>query len=265
MSTNPKTIAFFGATGDCAGHCLAYALEAGYTCIALARTPSKLTQAMKAKGVSATILDSNLTIIQGDAKDPVAVKKTLTAPSGGIVSHIVSGVGSNPKLQWSIFYPVTLHDPTICQDVGSTILTAATELARETSTPPEQRPYFLNMSTTGIPAKGCPRDVPLLFHALYVYGLHVPHVDKKVLQEALTAHMQKPAEERAFRGFTNVKASLLVDGEGRGLGDVREGPEEKPAVGYTIQRKDVGKWMFERGLKEEVKGEYLNKSVTITY
>lgn len=265
MSSSPKTIAFFGATGDCAGHCLAFALQAGYSCIALARTPAKLTEAMKAKGVPTSALDNNLTIIQGNAKDPVAVKKTLTTASGGMVSHIVSGVGSLPKLQWSLRYPVTLHDPTICQDVGSTILAAATELARETSTPPAQRPYFVNMSTTGIPAKDCPRDVPLLFYGLYVYGLHVPHVDKKVLQEALAAHMQQPEQERGLRGFTNVKASLLMDGEGYGLEIVREGPEEKPAVGYTIQRKDVGRWMFERGVEEEMKREYLNKSVTITY
>ncbi|KAI7080755.1 hypothetical protein KC327_g10 [Hortaea werneckii] len=44
-----STLAFFGATGDCAGYCLAQALNAGYDCRALARTPAKLTASLKNK------------------------------------------------------------------------------------------------------------------------------------------------------------------------------------------------------------------------
>ncbi|KAF2158850.1 hypothetical protein M409DRAFT_71411 [Zasmidium cellare ATCC 36951] len=265
MADVPKTIAFFGATGDCASYCLARALQAGYTCTALARTPSKLTASLNAKHVRSSDLDTYLTIIHGDAKDPIAVKKALTAPSGGMVSYIVSGVGSTPKFQWNLWYPITLEDPTICQDIGKTILAAATELANDTSTPAPQRPFLLNVSTTGIPAKGCPRDVPLLFYPFYMYGLHATHVDKSILEAAFAAHINKAEKERGIRAFVNVKPSLLLDGEGRGLGGVREGPEDAPAVGYTIQRADVGKWMFERGLKEGLRSEYVNRSVTITY
>lgn len=91
-------------------------------------------------------------------------------------------------------------------------------------------------------------------------------MDKKVLQEELARYIKdKPESERGIKGFVNVKASLLVDGEGLGLEQVREGTEERPAVGYTIQRRDVGRWMFERAVEREVKGEYLNKGVVISY
>ena len=73
----PPKVAFFGATGDCAGYCLANALNAGYDCVALARTPAKLTKSMKDKGVNVEALDQHLTIVEGNVKDVEAVKKAL--------------------------------------------------------------------------------------------------------------------------------------------------------------------------------------------
>ncbi|KAF2480780.1 hypothetical protein BDY17DRAFT_302384 [Neohortaea acidophila] len=252
------TVAFFGATGDCAGYCLSSALKAGFNCIALARTPSKLTNSMKAKGVSTTTLDSHLTIVSGDVKD-VSTVQTALQLNGRVVDYIVSGIGGLPKLQWSLWEPVTLNDPTICQDAGATILRALQGLQVE------QKPTFINVSTTGISPRSVPRDVPLLFVPLYHWFLSVPHADKQVLEEKLAAHTKLPEKERGLRAYVNVKPSLLMDGAGCGLQAVRVGVDEKPAVGYTIQRKDVGTFMFERLVKTGVPQEWLNKSVSVTY
>lgn len=260
-STSSPTIAFFGATGDCAGYCLAAALNAGYDCVALARTPSKLTASQKAKGVSTQALDAHLTIIEGNVKDVAAVKRTLVC-NGKMANVIVSGIGGTPALQWSIWQPVTLTDTTICQDAGATILQAVKEVTPESET--SQKPVLINVSTTGISPPGVPRDIPFIYIPFYRWALHVPHVDKAVLEEKLQEHMQLPEPHRGLSAYVNVKPTLLFDGPGRGVEAIRTGIDEKPAIGYTIQRKDVGEFMFEK-LVKGVPAEWRNKGVSITY
>ena len=251
-------IAFFGATGDSAGHCLAYTLNAGYDCVALARTPAKLTQSMKDKNVSASALDQHLTIIQGDVKDVSAVKSALQI-NGIVVDTIVSGIGLPPIFNWSFRTPFTIADPDICKGAGATILQALEQLK------PARKPFLINISTTGIPPKGKPRDVPLAYLFLYPYFGHVMHEDKRILEANLAAHVRLPEGQRGIRGFVNVKPSLLMDGEGKGLDAIRQGVDEEPAVGYSIQRKDVGLWMFTNLLEADVKSGWVNKSVSLTY
>jgi hypothetical protein len=66
MSTTP-TIAFFGATGDCAGYCLAACLRTKYTCTALARSSQKLQASLSGKGISPERSNPNfLTITQSE-------------------------------------------------------------------------------------------------------------------------------------------------------------------------------------------------------
>lgn len=88
-----RTVAFLGATGDCAGYCLAAALQDGtFNCRALVRTPQKLHTSLQAKGVSEQRSQSHLTVIQGNAKDVEAVKQLLVA-EGELVDIIVFGIG----------------------------------------------------------------------------------------------------------------------------------------------------------------------------
>ncbi|KAK4541601.1 hypothetical protein LTR36_007898 [Oleoguttula mirabilis] len=253
------SVAFFGATGGCAGHCLAFSLKAGYDCTALARTPAKLTEAMKTKGVSAESLDSHLTVIQGDVRDIEAVKRTLQLPNGAVVEDIVSGIGTYPRFAWSLWRPLIQPDATLCRDAVATILRALQQLK------PSKKPLFINMTTTGISSPGKPRDVPVLFVPLYHWLLAAPHEDKRGVVELLAEHVRLPVGERGIEGYVNVKASLLTDGEGTGLQAVREGVEEKPAVGYMIARQDVGLWVFERLIKSETRAEWMCKSASITY
>jgi hypothetical protein len=263
MSNPSKTIAFFGATGDSAGYCLANCLKANYACSALARTPSKLTASMKAKGVDSAILDKNLTIVQGDVRDTEAVKQTLQRSSGKVADVMVVGIGAYPVFNWSFREPFVQQDPTVCQDAGKTILKALQEM--KATTVSGGKPLMVNVSTTGIPTKGKPWDVPWWFSWLYRVLLHNAHVDKIVLQEHLADHVQLPENEKVISGYINAKASLLMDGEALGVEKVREGSEDTPVIGYTIRRADVGGWIFERLIKQEPRQDYMNKGVTITY
>lgn len=84
------------------------------------------------------------------------------------------------------------------------------------------------------------------------------------MQENLKAHMQLEEEERVLAAFTDVKASLLMDGEGVGWERLRVGDSMRPAVGYTVKRQDVGDFVFERLVKGEWEGTWVNDSVTLT-
>lgn len=83
------------------------------------------------------------------------------------------------------------------------------------------------------------------------------------MQEAIAEDVKTAGS--GIGAFINVKPSLLLDGEGKGLEKVRIGTEDEPAVGYTIQRGDVGKFIFERLINVDMKAEWLNTALTITY
>jgi len=130
-----------------------------------------------------------------------------------------------------------------------------------------KKPYLTVISTTGIVK---PRDVPILFVPFYHWCLAVPHKDKRKM-EAVLANSGR----QVFAKYTIVRPSLLVGGFGvveqklmskdytpvlakiehpigNGVVDlspVRSGVRSKPAVGYTIARKDVGLWIYENILK----------------
>ncbi|KAK4630954.1 Reductase pytE [Fulvia fulva] len=266
-NTNPttseksKTLAFFGAGGDCAGYCLANSLKAGYTCRALARAPSKLLDSLKKKGVPQATIDTNLTIIQGDVKNLDNVKSTLQTASGLPVEVIISGIGGTPNFQVSLTQPLGMTEPNICNSAGSTILRAASEPHLQHTE--HSKPLLVNISTTGIPAPGAPWDVPCALSPLYRWGLHVPHEDKAKLEEKLREEVR--LSSCGIKGYVNIKPSLLFDGESKGLQAVKQGVDEKPAIGNSIHRQDVGLFIFEHFVKGEVVDEWINKSLTITY
>lgn len=67
--------------------------------------------------------------------------------------------------------------------------------------------------------------------------------------------MANAAEERGIGEYIIVRPSLLNEGERGGLGKVRAGGEEDPAVGYVIAREDVGRWVLETSVRGKGKGE----------
>ncbi|KAL2218559.1 hypothetical protein M432DRAFT_632116 [Thermoascus aurantiacus ATCC 26904] len=224
MSPSNSTIAFFGATGGCTNACLAHTLRAGHHTVALARTPAKLTSQLLSQGLSPATLDTQLRIVQGDAR-----------PGGQprLVEKIVSGIGGTLFLQRknSLVLRLTLDNPTITEDTTKALLTALRDIyARYPSLSSNNRnskPLLTVISTTGLSKN--PNDVPLLFRPMY----------HTLLAES---------SQRLFRGVIVVRPSLLIGDHsittGKWWRTLQIGTEEKPAVGYTA-RADVGEWIFE--------------------
>jgi len=247
-STNSQFIAFFGATGGCTNACLVHTLNAGYHVTALARTPSKLIDMLHAQGVNQTVIDTQLTIVKGDIADLPAIKSVLTNNTYGtseikVASQILSGVGGTPKLNKSFKKPVTIDNPEICAQTTKNIVQALNEIQAS------NKPSITVISTTGV--SDVREDVPFGFRFMYHVILADPHKDKKVMERIITENSS--TERGVFKGAIIIRPSLLAGDQdvktGKGWKKLKVGVEEKPAVGYTVGRQDVGEWIFEQVIK----------------
>lgn len=249
-STSKPTILFLGATGGCALASLTHTLNAGYNAIALVRTPSKLTSLLTARGISESTLSSLLTIHSGNARSVAAVKAALliTSPDGSVrlPNTIISGLGAAPKLAFSLNL-FTLDDPTICQTAAATLVAALNEIYSEHPQLSASKPLLSFISTTGI-TRG-PEDVPFWMRFLYHWVLHVPHLDKRGMEDVF-----RDTEPSPFRSVVGIRPTLLTDGQGVGAGSLRAGKEDAPALGYTVTRADVGEWIFRNVVETHGKG-----------
>ncbi|KAK9441135.1 NAD(P)-binding domain protein [Metarhizium brunneum] len=245
MSTSTQTIAFIGATGGCGLSALKRAVAAGYTCVALCRTPAKLDAHFPDK-------PSNLILKQGNAHDAAAVDEALLRPSDP--TAMVDAV--NFSIGGSVSASLAMDDPDVCKKGVAALLEALGALR---SRGVAGSPLLAVISTTGISAHG--RDVPLLFVPLYHVGLKAPHADKRVAEQALFGSGER---------FVLVRPSLLLDGEKpdrkiRVHVESEKGVEHKE-VGYFISREDVGRWMFENLLQDACPTEqYERKAVGLTW
>ncbi|KAK3360459.1 hypothetical protein B0T25DRAFT_565347 [Lasiosphaeria hispida] len=244
----PKTILFLGATGGCVLSTLRRSLAAGHTCIALCRTPSSLLSKLTPAEQAA------VHISQGNAHDAAALRAALSDPSvppHTLVDYVISGIG-NPVTKEGVLHP----DVDVCRKGMEVLLEVVAGLRGEGFT---GRVRVLGISSTGVSDFG--RDIPIAMIPLYKVMLHVPHKDKKGMEDLLVASGEE---------WTVVRPSWLTNGEG-GVTDVRAGmedPERKEvvtkAVGYTISREDVGKWIFEN-VVEEVDGKWVKRIASLTY
>ncbi|KKA30291.1 hypothetical protein TD95_003877 [Thielaviopsis punctulata] len=240
---SPKTIAFFGASTGCGLAALKLSLAAGHTCIALCRIPAKL------EAILPPSAHPNLTIIAGNAHSAAAVSSALTIPSTPtrFVDAVLFSIGGAFS-----FSTMSLDDPHVC-GTGMRVLLSALASLRAAGV--VGAPHVTALSTTGISAAG--RDVPLVYVPLYHGVLRVPHADKKVMEAALVG---------AGEQWTVVRPTLLVDGASEkkvrvGVEDAVNGWEKK-ALGYSISREDVGRWIFDNVLE---KGGYESKYVTLSW
>ena len=242
MTTSTKTIAFFGASTGVGLSALEHTLAAGHQCIALCRTPSKLTS------IFSPDKNPNLQVIQGNAHDVTSVSACLQS-NGRIVDAIVSSIGAKPVLSRNM-----MDDPKCCQKGANVLIRALQDLRKAGMM---GSPHIIEVSTTGISKFG--RDIPLLMVPLYKVMLRVPHVDKEAMEDKIVESGEK---------FTIMHASLLTNGEVSnevriGVEDPKKG-RESAAIGYTVSRKDTGKWIADHLI---LGGEerYMNKVVMITY
>ncbi|KAJ5111028.1 hypothetical protein N7532_001563 [Penicillium argentinense] len=237
-----KSVAFIGASGGVGLSALKHTLAAGYQCIALCRTPSKLT-AIFPEGST-----SNLKIVEGNAHDINAMTQILDAGNGNLVDYIVSTIGSRPILR-----KMTIEDPNCCRNAMDTMLKALAQLRESGIT---GQPHIIPFSTTGMSKYG--RDYPIVLAFMYLVVLKVPHEDKKVMESQLI---------ESGEPYTIVRGSLLTDGETNrtvrvGIEDPWTGRQSE-AIGYTITREDAGKWMAENLIFKRDE-QYNNKILMIT-
>ncbi|KAF7551935.1 hypothetical protein G7Z17_g4671 [Cylindrodendrum hubeiense] len=238
-----KTIAFFGASAGVGNSALKHTLAAGHQCIALLRTPSKLTGTMSPES------NPNLRVVQGDVKNAADVIQCLTKADGNLVDEIVFTVGAVPD-----FSKMSLGDPVVCRTGMAAVLESLAKLRAGGAT---GRPLLIGVSTTGMSRFG--RDFPLLLIPVYHWALKAAHQDKGAMENS----MAESGED-----FTVVRASLLVNGATDkkirvGIEDLKTG-REATAIGYTISREDAGKWIADNLLLKR-ESKYVNKFATITY
>ncbi|KAH6839572.1 hypothetical protein B0I37DRAFT_237209 [Chaetomium sp. MPI-CAGE-AT-0009] len=258
-----KTILFLGATGGVGLSALRRSLAAGHTCIALCRTPANLTAQLNNTNTDTTTTPSNLHIIQGDAHDADVLHTCLTTTAGArVVDTIVFSIGAKPTWRG-------MSDAHVCERGMEALLEALRRRRRAeeegtTTTGREKKvPRLVAVSSTGISSVA--RDVPLALAGLYRVLLHTPHVDKKAM-EGLVMEAGRAGEVE----WTLVRGSLYTSGpatEGLvrvGVEDPVKGVLEREAVGYTISREDVGKWVFEECLEKDGR-EWVGKAAILTY
>jgi nucleoside-diphosphate-sugar epimerase len=253
MSTSTastKTIAFFGATGGCALSALRRSLLAGHQCIALCRTPSKLSSQF------ASSQYPNLRLVQGNAHDADAVAECLTKPNAPtqLVDFVVFSIGSRPKF---VGIKPTLEDPHVCENGMKALVAALSSLRSQGAT---GSPLVVTVSTTGLSPNG--RDYPVLLWPIYGPLLKVPHADKKAMEKLLVASGER---------CVVVRPSLLTSGDETAhklrvaLEDLAKGTlQGKKEIGYTISREDVGRWIFTELIQGVAGGQYEGKAVSVT-
>lgn len=220
------------------------------------RTPSKLTSLLSARSAP----QENLTLIQGDVKDPVAVTKTLVGRP-----IIISGIGGVPKFTLNPFRP-TLDDPVICQTAARTIVSCLQEL-QKSSGAEYKPPLLVVISTTGLD-RGTP-DLPWALVPLYKLMLAIPHADKVAMEEVVVTAASELLE------YVIVRSALLTEGAAVGEkrvkagyvgrvtnGDGRWGDVKGVVAGYTISKADVGGFLFEEVVSREG-GEWKGKKVSL--
>ncbi|KAL2255202.1 hypothetical protein VTK26DRAFT_3879 [Humicola hyalothermophila] len=225
----PKTVLFLGATGGCALSTLRRSLAAGHTCIALCRTPSKLTSLLAPETTTTTTATTatatpgspasfpNLHIIQGDAHDESALVRCLTAQP--TVDTVVFSIGAYPTLKG-------MSDPHVCEE-GMRVLLSALRRCREEEAaaaaaagPAAPRPRIVAVSTTGISSHA--RDIPLAMVLPYRFVLATAHRDKKAMEDLL---IRSREGEDEHGGWTLIRGSLYTNGPAEGR-EIRVGVED---------------------------------------
>lgn len=239
-----KSILFLGATGGSALSALRRCLEAGYTCIAVCRTPEKLTAKLPSKTYP------NLQIVQGNAHDPTVIQRSLVSPSDdtALVDIVFSSIGA-------AMAGFGMDDPNVCDKGMDVLLSSIADLREQKNQ--ASLPLVVAVSSSGVSRFA--RDIPLLMVPIYRTIIYTPHLDKKAMEKRVYAY-DGP--------WTVLRPSMLTNGPETdapirvGVEDPVGGIEAK-AIGYTISREDVGKWAFEQILSKE--DAYVGKAVTITY
>ncbi|KAK3373112.1 hypothetical protein B0T24DRAFT_528600 [Lasiosphaeria ovina] len=249
-SSAPKAVFFLGATGGCGFATLRRCIEAGYACVALCRVPYKLTDKLSPKEREAVRID------EGNADDGDAVRRCLAHPSrpGAMVDYVISSIGNEPSLQG-----MRNADSDVCRK-GMDVLLQTIQALRADGV--AGRPRIVGISSTGLSSFA--RDLPLLMVPLYKVVLAIPHCDKKAMEDLMIASGEDWTVIRAS-GLTNGRATAGGSKVRAGMEIPQEKKVETEAIGYTISREDVGRWIFEKIVQEDQARAWVQRVATITH
>lgn len=182
--------------------------------------------------------------------------------------------GVQPRLQFSLSYPLTIEDPHICHKGTTAILSALSTLRSkqaQTQTQQIQAPLFIIISSAGVATTY--RDWPLLMLPFYRWLLNTMLDDKRAVHDAVLAAASPVSaggkEQVPLIRFVSVRPSHLVDGVGLGREKIRASAKvvdgKAEVMGYQIAREDVGMWIFEELVGKEVEVGLLNGCVIVTW
>lgn len=250
MSAPAQAILFLGATGGSGFSALRRSIAAGHSCVALCRTPSRLTDKLPESQRNAP----NLRIEQGNVVDSDALARCLVRKDSpaSLVDAVVFTIGGAFD-----FKNMSNDQPHVCEH-GMKALVAALHDARSKAGA-TGNPTIIAVSTTGMSDHG--RDYPLSLWPIYGIMLKQPHKDKTAMESMMFG---------SGEAFTVVRPSLLTDGDETnkpirvGIEDPKAHKLESKEVGYNISREDVGKWIFDNLLAGDAR-RWRDKIVSITY
>ena len=165
MNAGIPTVAIFGCTGALGRECVYQALSSGFNVVGLARTPSKMNVPDRAVGGGALLLDSRLTVIQGDVTNAADVNKvfdTIGAGGNKCVGTIVA-LGGKTK------------------DVGPTMLTdGTTNIVKAMKSHDAGKRIAV---VTSIGAGDSENQAPLVFKALMYTVMRSIFADKNAQEQ----------------------------------------------------------------------------------
>lgn len=274
--SQPPTLTIFGATGGCGASTLADALNAGISCTAMVRTPSKLLHLLKTThNIPSSRIETHLTITQGNIKSTADIKRALTT-GGHLPDRILFAVGGAPKHQLSLSAPATLDDPHVCEEGMKALVSVLRSCAADNIPygPLGRKLSVIAISATGVSNR---RDIRLHLYPIYQWYLSIPLNDKAGMEKCLTNAALEA--DSVVGDFAVVRIMALSDGPAKGAGKIKSGwtwPDEQreekvalgeeedgPKKGLFVSRKDVGAWVFDKLVKGD--GMHYGKCTTLTY
>jgi hypothetical protein len=216
-------------------------------------------------------IDRYLTIHEGDAKSASDLAYALINPLDEtfLVDIIYYSLGIYPVWQFSLVQPFVLPDPTFCETTMARLFSSIDQLQTQgiKSSVSGQKPLLIATSSTA--SRNITRSVPFLMVPFYAWLLSSPHNDKLNMEKIIYAD-----NGVHVRDFVIIRPAIMTNGVERGVQNVRigwewgiESPTEReqapgPAKGWTISRRDVGGWVYQKAIKE---GGWEGRCVSICY
>ena len=199
----------------------------------------------------------------------VGIVKSALSANGQTASLIISGIGEHSP--YLIPSPLIFLEPVLTPSAQEYNLGYCNHLRRSHYLHPQRTRRSQTNTETSFRCHldqrhhgWAARHAPSAGRALKIKS----HQDKTNIEQILANSVAEGAsgrEEAWIRGFVAVRPSLLTNRPAKCEPKLRIGVMLKPAVGYTVSREVVGKWIFDELLANEGKDRWVGKKVSLTY